>query len=114
MIALHGVALYALSMTPLKQRFICNFRLIEVPALPGESLLDVALKSQLPLHHSCGGMGTCGTCRVIIREGLEWLPPPNEIEQEMIQDRGFPPAERLACQLEVEPRAVVIIPEPRK
>jgi 2Fe-2S ferredoxin len=75
-----------------------NSEIFEVPVKAGETLLDVALRAKLPLHHSCGGMGTCGTCRLIIREGLASLPPPDCVEAELIQDRDFAPEERLACQ----------------
>lgn len=63
------------------------------------SLLDLALKHQVPLNHSCGGMGTCTTCRVIVVEGLEDLEPRNEIEEERSEERGFSEEERLACQI---------------
>lgn len=64
-----------------------------------ECVLDVALRQGIPLNHTCGGHGTCGTCRVRVRAGLEKLGPRNEIEAEMAQDRGFTDEERLACQI---------------
>ncbi|MFP5518431.1 MAG: 2Fe-2S iron-sulfur cluster-binding protein, partial [Bdellovibrionia bacterium] len=30
----------------------------------GETLLELALRKDWPIDHSCGGNGTCGTCRV--------------------------------------------------
>lgn len=63
-----------------------------------ENILESALKAGIDISHSCGGMGTCGTCRIIIREGLDLLPRRNELEQEMASDRNFSPEERLACQ----------------
>lgn len=65
-----------------------------------DSLLELCIKHKIDINHSCEGMGSCGTCRVLIDEGLDGLPPRNEIEQEMADDRGFEPRERLACQLE--------------
>ncbi len=64
-----------------------------------QSVLDVALRVGLPINHTCGGFGTCGTCVVFVREGLENLPPRNEIEAELAGDRGFLPEERLCCQI---------------
>lgn len=66
----------------------------------GQSLLEICLKNKVPIDHSCEGMASCGTCRVVITEGLENLPERNMLEQEMSDDRGFKPEERLACQLE--------------
>lgn len=64
------------------------------------NLLDLALKNKIDLDHSCGGGGSCGTCRVKITSGLEDLEPRNHVEQAMADDRGFSDDERLACQIE--------------
>lgn len=63
-----------------------------------ETILETCLRNKLDLPHSCGGFATCGTCRVIVEEGLENCLPRNEYEQEMADDRGFSNQERLACQ----------------
>jgi len=64
---------------------------------PGKSQLELAIDKKIDLNHSCGGYGTCGTCRVIVDNHVD-LPARNEIELEMANDRGFSPNERLACQ----------------
>lgn len=64
---------------------------------PTCSILDVALHHGLSLDHSCGGNGSCGTCRIIV-DNVNCLPPRNEIEREMAEDRQFDENERLACQ----------------
>ena len=76
-----------------------------------ESLLDFALKNRIDLDHSCGGMGSCGTCRLIVVEGIELLPPRNEIEGEMAESRCFKPEERLACQNKPVKGLVVEVPD---
>lgn len=63
-----------------------------------ESILEVALKNNIEINYSCGGMGSCTTCRVIIDQGLELLPPRNELELAIAQERGFSDKERLSCQ----------------
>lgn len=64
-----------------------------------ETLLSVLMRNNVPIHSSCGGMGTCTTCRVVIIEdrGLESR---NELEQEAASERGFDTNERLSCQIE--------------
>lgn len=69
-----------------------------VDADPRLSVLDVALEHKIPINHSCEGMGTCGTCRVFVEEGIGLLDAPNDIEKEMIEARSFDQQERLACQ----------------
>ncbi len=79
-----------------------------------DSLLDVALNNKLEIGHSCGGMGSCGTCRVIVLEGLELLNPRNEVEQEIADTRGFQPNERLACQTQPPAQGKFLIPKRSK
>lgn len=65
-----------------------------------ESVLDVALKNHIPIAHSCGGMGSCTTCRVFVESDLSQTSPRTEMEQEMAESRGFTEDERLSCQLQ--------------
>ena len=75
-----------------------------------ESVLEAALAAKVELDHECGGMATCGTCRVFVRKGLEKLEPRNEVEQEIADDRGFTPEERLCCQMTPHGGLVLEIP----
>lgn len=73
----------------------------------GESILDASLREGIPHVHACGGNAQCSTCRVIVLEGLEHCPPPNEDEQVFIEKLGFGPEIRLACQ--TEPRGDIAV-----
>jgi ferredoxin len=75
-----------------------------------ESVLEVALKNGIDIGHSCGGMGSCTTCRVIVEHSPEPLPPRGELEQETADSRGFADNERLCCQLPPTPGLVVRVP----
>ncbi len=84
----------------------------QVANFTGEiSILELAKKNRIAMRHSCDGMGSCGTCRVVINKGLNLLPPRNEIEQEMSDDRGFQPQERLSCQTLAYDGLVVVVPQ---
>jgi 2Fe-2S ferredoxin len=63
-----------------------------------ETLLDAARSAAVPLGNSCGGTGVCARCVVIVVEGEESLTPRTSIESRIAAQRGFAPAERLACQ----------------
>jgi len=76
-----------------------------------QSVLEVALKSGIEISHSCGGMGSCTTCRVIVMRSPSALPPRNELEQEIADTRGFAEDERLSCQLPPLEGLEVRIPE---
>lgn len=75
-----------------------------------QSVLDVSIRAKVPLNHTCGGNGTCGTCRVFVLQGLDKLGPRNDIEAEMAEDRAFQDSERLACQIEPVDGLVVEVP----
>ena len=77
----------------------------------GDTVLDLALANRLGLPTSCGGMGTCGTCRVLVESDLSKIPALNQVEQEIAADRGFKKNERLGCQLEAFDGLCVRIPE---
>ena len=36
---------------------------------PGQSILEVALKNDIELHHNCGGVCACSTCHVYVQQG---------------------------------------------
>lgn len=76
-----------------------------------ETVLQLANRAGVHLNQTCGGYGTCGTCRVWVIEGLEKLEPRNEVEMEMALDRKFSSAERLCCQMQPHDGLVLQIPE---
>lgn len=84
---------------------------VSYPIERAESVLEVALRNKIDIGHSCGGMGSCTTCRVFVEAHHNPLPPRNELEQEMADGRGFAENERLCCQLPPEDGMVLRIPE---
>lgn len=82
-----------------------------VDASHGETILAAGLRGKVQIPHSCGGNGTCGTCRVWVIEGLDQLPQRNEVEQEMADDRMFSENERLCCQNYAVSGLVLKIPQ---
>ena len=76
------------------------------------SILEVAIANEIPLNHSCGGMGSCTTCRVFITKGAEGLEKPADVELEHALMRGYKSNERLACQTLAIDGLEIKIPEP--
>jgi ferredoxin, 2Fe-2S len=74
-------------------------------------LLTLCLKHKIDISHSCEGMASCGTCRVIITSNIENLSPRNELEAAMASDRCFKKEERLACQLALKSSLNFKLPE---
>ncbi len=77
----------------------------EVPAVAGETLMEVAVRGNVPgLLADCGGACSCGTCHVYVEPRFEGLfPPPEEHESGLLAfDPSARPNSRLACQMEVQ------------
>ena len=66
---------------------------------PGQSLLEVALKNDIELHHNCGGVCACSTCHVYIETGENLVEELSDKEEDFI-DRAVNPRlnSRLGCQ----------------
>lgn len=73
-----------------------------------ESVLQVALSNKISLSHTCEGMGSCTTCRVIVKSGK--MSPRTPVENERAEERQFLQNERLACQLKPVDGMVVEVP----
>jgi adenylate cyclase len=65
----------------------------------GATLLEISRAAGVPHASVCGGRGRCTTCRVLVMEGAESLPPPNPSEAAALGRIHAPPAVRLACQI---------------
>ena len=73
---------------------------VEFDAHPGETLLEAALRAELPLTHACGGRAKCSTCRVWVLSGLDGCPSRTEAERTLAERLGLDDEVRLACQLQ--------------
>ena len=69
----------------------------------GDSLLEVALKNDIELHHNCGGVCACSTCHVYVETGDQHLEELSDKEEDFI-DRAVSPRinSRLGCQCVLE------------
>jgi 2Fe-2S ferredoxin len=91
--------------------FLPAQKTVEIKGL--STVLDLALSNKVELNHSCGGMGSCTTCRVIVEEAPQGQPARTKEEQLRATERGFQDRERLACQMRPTPRMVIAIPARR-
>jgi 2Fe-2S ferredoxin len=77
----------------------------ELTAKPGESVMQLARASGLPVPGDCNGSLACATCHMIVDP--EWagkLSPVSEDEEAML-DAVFnlSPTSRLSCQIRMTP-----------
>jgi 2Fe-2S ferredoxin len=81
----------------------------------GQSLLEVALKNNIELHHNCGGVCACSTCHLYLEEGEGFVEELSDKEEDFI-DRAVSPRlnSRLGCQCvlqEGDGNIVVTLPD---
>ena len=64
-----------------------------------QSILEVALKNNINLHHNCGGVCACSTCHLYVNKGEDFLDELSDKEEDFI-DRAVNPRinSRLGCQ----------------
>jgi 2Fe-2S ferredoxin len=80
-----------------------------VEAESGESILDAALRNDIPLEHACEKACACTTCHVIVREGFGSLEESDELEDDMLDKAwGLEPDSRLSCQALVADQDLVV------
>lgn len=76
-------------------------------AKPGESLMQAAVAANVRgIEADCGGLLTCATCHVYVREPFAaQLPPPQDDELGMLEFTAAPrqPNSRLSCQIQLVP-----------
>lgn len=70
-----------------------------IEAQSGKSICDVLLENGVDIEHACDQVCACTTCHVIVREGYQSLPAPEEQEEDMLDKAwGLEPYSRLSCQ----------------
>lgn len=82
---------------------------------PNQSILEVALKNDIELHHNCGGVCACSTCHLYVEQGDVFLEELSDKEEDFI-DRAVNPRinSRLGCQCVLqkgEGEIVVMLPD---
>lgn len=78
---------------------------IDVDVEQGGNLLDAALLAGVKLTASCGGTGSCGTCKVLIQKGKV-----ESLRTARISDEEYQQGIRQACQTKILSNLDVIIP----
>ena len=71
---------------------------------PDQSLLEIALKNDIDLHHNCGGVCACSTCHLYVNKGEDFMEEMSDKEEDFV-DRAINPRlnSRLGCQCVLHP-----------
>ncbi len=83
----------------------------------GQTLLEIALKNDIDLHHNCGGVCSCTTCHLHIEKGMEFIDEKSKREKDFLERvEGRTSNSRLGCQsllLEGEGEIGIVVPDQR-
>jgi 2Fe-2S ferredoxin len=103
---------------PKMGKIIFKFEIKDIPPVEaeifeGESILDVALDSNVNLHHNCGAVCGCSTCHVYVEQGEDFFPEMSDREEEYV-DRARNPKynSRLACQCKLQEDGDIVVTIP--
>jgi uncharacterized 2Fe-2S/4Fe-4S cluster protein (DUF4445 family) len=80
-----------------------------VPVAPGTDLMDAARQAGIGLASVCGGEGTCGRCRVVIRSGQ--VTPAVDADRRFLSQLELAQGQRLACRAQALSDVKVHVPK---
>lgn len=76
---------------------------------PGTSILDAAVANDIDLNNYCGGMCSCGSCRIVLVSGkVSEMDDMEEATLSVVQEDD---EDRLGCQTKILGHVVVNIPD---
>ncbi len=87
----------------LKIRFLPNDKAVQIK--PGTTVLEAAHQADVYVSSICGGVATCGKCKVVIEEGSIDSPPTPLLTEDEVANKYV-----LACQTKVVSDMLVSIP----
>jgi uncharacterized 2Fe-2S/4Fe-4S cluster protein (DUF4445 family) len=64
---------------------------------------------RIQIRSICGGMGTCGKCKILIQKGTEFLNPPTQAEKKLLDLNDLEFGWRLACQTKLDTDKISLI-----
>src|SRR5450432_2013753 len=74
---------------------------LAIDARDGEDLLEILQANDIPIATSCGGVATCGLCRIKVISGGEGVTPIRPQELVHLGNVAKITGQRLACQSKV-------------
>lgn len=83
----------------------------QVEIAPGQNLRQVGLDAGVDIPSTCGGVGSCGLCKVKITLGAEHLSPVTDIEKGKLGNVFFITKERLSCQVTASGDVSCLVPD---
>lgn len=68
---------------------------------PDKNFYELLTKAGIKIRSLCGGVGSCGKCKIIFQKGQDALTPPSKSELNVLSSEELKKGWRLACQTKV-------------
>jgi uncharacterized 2Fe-2S/4Fe-4S cluster protein (DUF4445 family) len=78
---------------------------------PNKNFYEILIKSGINIRSLCGGLGSCGKCKIIFQKGQSFLTPPTQMELTTFSKEELKEGWRLACQTRVRNEDMSILKE---
>jgi uncharacterized 2Fe-2S/4Fe-4S cluster protein (DUF4445 family) len=78
----------------------------------GGSLLEAAQVLGVDISATCGGVGTCGKCKVLVKDGRALLGLPTSIEETYFRSDDLSYGFRLACETRTNADGLIVVEVP--
>ncbi len=66
------------------------------------SLYEILTELNIPIRSLCGGLGTCGKCKLLVQGGKQYLIPPTNAEKKLLDKEELENGWRLACETKID------------
>lgn len=66
-----------------------------------KTIYNLLLNLNLPIRSICGGLGTCGKCKILIQKGRKYLSQITNAEKKLLSKEELENGYRLACQTKI-------------
>ncbi len=98
-------------MSGINEKIVIDFEPISrrVDFLENKTIYEILIKMAISVRSLCGGLGTCGKCRILIRKGQEYLNSPEDSEKKIINNIDLKKGWRLACKTKINNDLIHII-----
>jgi len=87
---------------------------VNIDVAPDVCVRDAAIQANVMVASTCGGVGSCGLCKVKVTAGAEHLSPMTPLETGKLGNVFFITKERLACQTKCAGDVTVQVPDEMK
>ena len=74
-----------------------------------ENIYQLLINSGIRVRSLCGGLGTCGKCKIMVQKGNKYLNSPTDSEKAVLTPAEINESWRLACQSRIAENQIPLL-----